>query len=103
MAGWEKFKAAEGTETVVIAGEIFEIRRSLKAREVREALAKAGSDVQKIYRELLKALVVSPKFPEDEKEFIELWDEMDAAIQGELVAKVMEKSGLDKLFRLSMA
>ena len=39
---WERFKAVEGTETVVIGGEVFKIRKSLKAKEVREILAEMG-------------------------------------------------------------
>ena len=99
---WERFKAVEGTETVVIAGEVFKLRRSLKAKEVREILAKHGNDAEKIQMELIRKVVVEPKPPEDDEEFKEIWDEMDASIQAELIAKVMEISGLNKLFRLAM-
>ena len=30
---WERFKAVDKVETVVIAGEVFKIRKSLKAKE----------------------------------------------------------------------
>ncbi len=99
MADWNRFKAKEGVETIIIAGEVFKIRKSLKARKLREILNKHTNDVQAIQKELIKAIVVDPVPPED---FDELWDEMDASIQAELIAKAMEISGLNKLFRLAM-
>ena len=99
---WERFRAVEGTETVVIAGEVFKIRKSLKAKEVREILAKHGNNAEAIQMELIRKVVIDPEPPEDDEKFKEIWDEMDASIQAELIAKVMEISGLNKLFRLAM-
>jgi len=99
---WERFKAVEGTETVVIGGEVFKIRKSLKAKEVREILAKHGNNAESIQMELIRKVVIDPKPPENDEEFKQIWDEMDASIQAELIAKAMEISGLNKLFRLAM-
>jgi len=97
---WERFKAVEGTETVVIAGEVFKIRKSLKAKEVREILAKYGNDANAINRALVRKILVEPELPEDDEEFKKLWDDMDAAIQAELLEIALRKSGVNKLFRL---
>ena len=97
---WERFKAVEGTETVVIAGEVFKIRKSLKAKEVREIIAKYGNDANAINRALVRKILVEPELPEDDEEFKKLWDDMDAAIQAELLEIAMRKSGIYKLFRL---
>ena len=97
---WERFKAVEGTETVVIAGEVFKIRKSLKAKEVREILAKYGNDANAINRALVRKILVEPELPEDDEEFKKLWDDMDAAIQAELLEIALRKSGVHKLFRL---
>ena len=97
---WNKFKAIEGTETVVIGGEIFEIRKSLKAKELRDLINKTGSNPQALYKELVKKLVVKPSIPEN---FDEIWEEMDAAVQSQLIEVAMEKSGVNRLFRLVMA
>jgi hypothetical protein len=99
---WERFKAVEGTETVVIAGEVFKLRKSLKAKEVREIIAKYGNNAEAIQMELIRKIVIDPKPPENDEEFKQIWDEMDASIQAELIAKAMEISGLNKLFRLAM-
>jgi len=98
---WERFKAVEGTETVVIAGEVFKIRKSLKAKEVREILAKYSNNPDKIQMELIRKVVVDPKPPESDEEFKEIWENMDFAIQIELTAKIMETTGLNRLFRLA--
>lgn len=98
---WERFKAVEGTETVVITGEVFKIRKSLKAKEVREILAKHGNDAEKIQMELIRKVVVEPKPPEDDEEFKEIWENMDFTIQTEIVSKIMEITGLNRLFRLT--
>jgi hypothetical protein len=52
--------------------------------------------------ELIRKVVIDPKPPENDEEFKQIWDEMDASIQAELIAKAMEISGLNKLFRLAM-
>lgn len=101
MTGWDKFKASESTETVVIAGEVFEIRKSLKAKEVDDIITKYRSKPEKAFRELIKLVVIDPKPPEDDEELDKIIDEMDAAIKAKLERIVMEKSGLSEYFRLS--
>ncbi len=100
---WKKFKAAKGTETVVIAGEVFKIRKSVTAKEVNDIVSKNRNDPNKIFRELLRLIIVEPEPPEDEKEFDEIITEMDAAIKAKLEALVLEKTGLQEYFRLSTA
>jgi len=57
---WERFKAARGTETVVIAGEVFKIRKSVTAKEVNDIVSKNRDDPNKIFRELLRLIVIEP-------------------------------------------
>jgi len=101
MAGWEKFKAVEGTETVIIGGEVFTIRKSLKAKEVDDLIIKYRNRPDKVLRELIKLVVVDPKPPENDEELDKLIDEMDAAIKAKLERVVMEKTGLVEYFRVS--
>lgn len=100
---WERFKAARGTETVVIAGEVFKIRKSVTAKEVNDIVSKNRDDPNKIFRELLRLIVIEPKPPESDEEFDEIIAEMDAAIKAKLEALVLEKTGLQEYFRLSTA
>ncbi len=55
MTSWKKFKAAKGTETVVIAGEVFKIRKSVTAKEVSDILTKFRNNPDKIFRGLRRA------------------------------------------------
>ena len=100
---WNKFKAVRGTETLVIAGEVFEVRKSVTAKEVNDIIAKYRSDPNKIFRELLRLIIVNPAPPENDEEFDEIIEEMDAAVKAKLETLVLEKTGLKEYFRISTA